>query len=312
MNENRYREAEQRLFDDAGIAPSEHWLELGTIGSRARVLEIGDGTPLVFLHGGPMSAATWSYVVSQLTGMRAILVDRPGCGLSEPPPHTPTSTTLPDYLETLTGDVLDALALDRATIVGSSLGGSAALRSAAALPHRVRGVFLAGCPPFVPGWTQIPFFTLLRTPVLGWAMVRLPATRASVRVGLRQMGHSKALRQDAIPGAMLDWERAWQRDTDTLRNDASMIRQCGTRRGGFDPSLDLAPADLGRVRVPVHLLVGSDDPIGATEVGGQLTSVLPQGTLEVWEGAGHLPWLEDPARFAHSLQTFSSVTRAMS
>lgn len=304
MNEKRYREAESRLFHDAGLEPHETWLDLSRVGVRTRVLEWGTGDPVVFLHGGPMAAATWAYVVAHLDGVRAILIDRPGCGLSEAPKRIPDPTSLPTYVEQLTEDVLDALGLNVATLVGSSLGGYSALRSAAALPDRVRGVFLAGCPPFVPGWTQISFFTMLRLPLLGRLLPHLPATSASVGMGLRQMGQTRALVQGDIPTAMLDWERAWQRHTHTLRNDARMIRRCGTFRGGFDRRLDLRPEDLDQIEKPVHILIGSADPIGGAEVGRDLERVIPNATLEVWDGAGHLPWLDDPTNLASSVRSF--------
>lgn len=304
MNEDRYREAENGLFEDAGIVPEERWLALSRIGARTRVLEYGEGVPVLFLHGGPMAAATWSYAVANLPGVRAIMVDRPGCGLSAPVPEPPDAGTLPRYLEQLTEDLLDGLDIDRAMVVGSSLGGYAATRSAMALPDRISGVFLAGHPPFVPGWTQIPFFAMLRTPVLGWLMTHLPATRAGVRLGMRQMGQRRALAAGSIPAAMLDWERAWQRHTDTLRNDAAIIRRCGTFAGGFDAGLELRAEDLGRVAGPVHLLVGSADPIGGEENGRRVAALFPAGTIEVWDGAGHLPWLDDPARLARSVESF--------
>ncbi len=303
MDENRFREAERRLFDAAGVEHRERWLELPTLGVRTRVLEAGAGEPVLFLHGGPMAAGTWAYVAAALRGFRAILLDRPGCGLSSPPPEVPDHTALPGYLEQVTADVLDALGLSETSLVGSSLGGYAALRSARALPDRVRSVFLAGCPPFVPGWMPPPFFTVLRAPLLGRLVLRLPPTAASARMGLRQLGQRRALTEGRIPAPMLDWELAWQRDTDTLRHDAAMIRACGSFLGGFDDSLDMTADELAEVTVPVHVLVGTDDPVGGADVAQQLAATLPQGSFELWDGAGHLPWLDDPDRLANSLSS---------
>ena len=303
MHEKRFLEAERRLFDAAGLEHRERWLELPTLGVRTRVLEAGAGEPALFLHGGPMAAGTWAYVAAALRGVRAILLDRPGCGLSSPPPVVPDHTTLPGYVEQLTADVLDALGLADATLVGSSFGGYSALRSARALPDRVRSVYLAGCPPFVPGWTAPPFFTVLRAPVLGRLVLGLPPTAATVRMGLRQLGQRRALTAGRIPAPMLDWELAWQRDTDTMRRDAAMIRACGTFLGGFDDSLDLSAEELAEVTVPVHVLVGTDDPVGGAEVAERLAEMLPQSSVEVWDGVGHLPWLDDPGRVAESLSS---------
>jgi pimeloyl-ACP methyl ester carboxylesterase len=304
MREERYREAEAALFADAGIDPTERWVELASIGSAVRVLEVGDGPAAVFFTGGPMAAATWSYVAARTTGIRWLLVERPGTGLSAPLRALPDVERFPGYLTDLARDVLDGLDLDSAALVGSSLGGSIALRAAAAFPDRVDKVVLVGCPAFVPGWRQPQFFTLLRTPILGRLVVAAPATRASVRMGLRQMGHAGSLAAGRIPDAMLDWERAWQRDTATLRNDAEMIVRLGSRRGGFDRRLDLGPAELAGAKAPCLVLIGTEDPVGGEPVARHLQSLLPDAAVEVIDGAGHLPWLDDPVRIASRTEAF--------
>ena len=309
MDEQRYRDAEAALFADAGIDPIERRIDLPTIGTVARVLEIGDGNPTVFLHGGPDAAATWSYLAAAATGVRCYLVDRPGCGLSEPPRTIPTAADLPAYVSRLSVDVLDALGLERATVVGCSFGGYSALRSAADHPDRVDRVVLAGCPAFVPGWNPPKLATMLRTPLLGRLLLAAPATPHTVRLSLRQLGHRRSLAAGRIPEPMLAWVLAWQRHTNTLRNDATMIVGCGTWRGGFDPRLDFDENDLGAVTVPCQILSGTDDPVGGVDVTDRLASSLPDATVEVLDHAGHLPWLDDPVRSAAHLSQFVRYDR---
>lgn len=305
---NRYLDVEQRLFDEAGIAPTVSMLDLSRVGSPARVLDIGEGRPIVFFHGGPNAAATWAYLASALAdqGMRCLLVDRPGCGLSPAPPVVPDAAALPRYLEDLSVDVLDALGLDRASLIGSSLGGYQALRASLAHGERIESVVLAGCPPFLSGWNQISFFRLLRTPLLWRLMLAAPVTDASVRMGLRQMGETKPLKDQSIPAPMLDWVAAWQRDTATMRNDASMIRACGTFLGGFDPSLDLTSDELADVGAPCLALVGADDPIGSPEF---VAARMPDATVIELAGVGHLPWLAEPVRVADEIGAFVTTAR---
>lgn len=306
-DERRYRRAEAALFQAAGIDPTERQIDLPTIGTSVRVLDHGVGDPVLFIPGGPNAAATFAEVAAHMNGLRCLLLDRPGTGLSEPLPTVPDADTLPDYVEQLVVDVLDALALDRAHLVGSSVGGYTALRAAAAHPGRVDRLVLAGCPAFVPGWTAPGFFTLLRTPVVGALVLHTPATRGAARMSLRQMGHQQSLRMGTISPEMVDWVRAWQRDTDTMASDAAMIVACGTRAGGFDPALDLAPDDLARVEARCHILVGTDDIVGAGDTARHLAQLLPHATLEVWDGAGHLPWLDDPARFGAAVASFLAL-----
>lgn len=304
----RYRQVERRLFEAAGIAPREVRITLPRLGVEARVLEVGKGEPTLFLHGGPNAAATWSYLAASASGLRCLLLDRPGTGLSRPLATVPDATTLGRVQEDLTVDVLDALGLNRAHLVGSSLGGFAALRSAATHPDRVLRVVLLGFPAFVPGWRQPRFFRLLRTPVLGRAVLALPPTPGSVRFSLRELGHQASLRAGKVPAPMLEWIRAWQADTDTMRNDAAIIVRCGSWRHGFDPSLDLGDDILSTVHAPTLVVVGSEDPVGGEEIARGLVDRLPRAQVEVMDDAGHLPWLDDPGRAAEL--AFSFVTAA--
>lgn len=310
MDERRYREAEQRLFDEAGISPQEHLIHLERVGADARVLEVGAGTPVLFLTGGPAAAAQWAHVVARAQGVRCLLLDRPGTGLSAPLTQLPDATSLPTYVEQLTADVLDAFDLDHAALVGSSLGGYSALRSAAAYPDRIIRLVLLGCPAFVPGWSPVRFFTLLRAPLVGRLMLAAPATRASTKFSLKEMGHRRSIAEGRITPAVFDWTFAWQRYTDTMRNDAAMIKKCGTWRGGFAKSLDLTAEDLARVHAPCAIAVGTDDPVGGEDVARQLGSLLPNASVAMWDGAGHLPWFDEPDRAAHLVSDYDGRSDA--
>ena len=301
---HRYRETERRLFADAGASPTEHRITLPTLGVGARVLEVGSGHPVLFLHGGPMAAGTWAYLAARTVGLRCLLLDRPGCGLSDPPPFVPTPDRLRTYVEQLTVDVLDALDLEQSSLVASSFGGYSALCSAASHPDRVDRVVLAGCPAFVPGWSEPSLFALLRAPIVRSLVLGAPVTAGSVRFFLKQAGHARSLAAGRIPEVMLAWIRAWQRDTDTMRHDAAMIRACGASIRHFDPALDLGEDDLQAVRAPCLLLAGTDDPVGGVAVMEQLARLLPVATVDAWEAAGHLPWLDDADRAAGAVTRF--------
>ena len=307
MKETRYRRVEEKLHESAGLAVEERWIDLPRVGTRARALLAGEGTPTLFLTGGPDGGgSSWSYGAARLDGIRSVLLDRPGTGLSAPPREVLTAETLPSYVADLTVDVLDALEIERAVLVGCSFGGYSALRSAIAYPDRVTGVYLAGCPAFVPGWAAPGFFTLLRTPVLGKAFLRLPANRSGARLSLRLLGHQRGLTAKRLPSELIDWVTAWQRDTDTMRHDAAMIRAAGSWLGGFEKRLDLTAEDLAAVHAPTHVLVGTDDVVGREHVANELARLLGDATVEVWQDAGHLPWYDQPEEFAKSVMRFVS------
>ena len=124
MHEARFREAEQRLWQSAGVSPTEQRLHLARTGATVRVQETGDGPAVVFVHGVSNCGASWAPLIGRLDGFRCIVLDRPGCGLSDP-----LATRLADveqlgaFGESLVVDVLDAMELDRAHVVATSFGG---------------------------------------------------------------------------------------------------------------------------------------------------------------------------------------------
>lgn len=293
-----YEAAEAALYADAGIATediTDHRIQLATLGSEARVREVSDGgrgEPVLFLHGGPNSGGTWAYLLAQLEGFRCLALDRPGTGLSDPLPRPLSVRDLDTYAEALATDVLDALGIGRAHLVGSSFGGMIALRSAAAHPERFGRMVQMACPAFAPGMLAPPFVRLLGTP-LRHVIARLPQHVRAHRSILRQIGHGHSLDTGAIPQAFEDWYFALMDLTDTAANEQAMMAEAATWRG-FDPSLELTEAQLAAVTTPTHFIWGEEDAFGGREVGDRTVAAMPEATIEYWPRSGHLPWLDDP------------------
>lgn len=295
MNEAKYREAEQRLWDSVGLAPSERYVTLPRIGTRARVLEAGQGEPVVFIHGGPNAGSTWAPLVEHLTGYRCLMVDRPGTGLSEA--YAVTKDNVAWYGDVFVGDVLDGLGLDSAHAVASSFGGMLAIRSDAAEPGRIERMVQMACPAFVPGMLTPPFMKGLGIGPLRWLINKLPPNARANDSIMRQIGHSASLNAGRIPRTFLDWYLDLQRHTDTMKNDTNMIASAMTFRG-FDTSLTLSDEVLGAVTAPTRFLWGADDGFGDEEVARDVVSRMPSADLVMIPEAGHLPWLDFPGSVA--------------
>jgi pimeloyl-ACP methyl ester carboxylesterase len=122
------------------------FFDLDEPAARLRVLEIGSGKPVLFVHG-TVGPAAWASLVSEPPGFRSIVLERPGWGLS-----STISFSEQDYgklvAEVLRG-ALDALDLEWAHVVGGSIGNVWALRLAAHHPFRVGRVVLVGAGPIV-------------------------------------------------------------------------------------------------------------------------------------------------------------------
>lgn len=147
--EQRIREAEAELFGGLGVSVDERFLRLDRTGLDVRVLGHGSGPPLILLHGVSSSAAAWAPLFPVLAGRRLLAVDLPGHGLSDPAVYRPGYVR--GHARQLIDDLLDALELDRAPVVGHSLGGMFALWYAAAGAERISRLVAIGDPAVAPG-----------------------------------------------------------------------------------------------------------------------------------------------------------------
>src|SRR5690606_33006801 len=103
-------------------------------GVRTRVVEAGDGPPLVLLHGTGGHVEAYARNVAPLARrFRVIVPDMVGHGYTAAPPRPYTLDTYAEHLDAL----LDALGVERATLSGESLGGWVAAWYARLRPARV-------------------------------------------------------------------------------------------------------------------------------------------------------------------------------
>lgn len=295
MNATKYREAEQHLWASVGLEPSEQYVALPRIGVKLRVQEVGEGEPVLFIHGGPNSGSTWAPLIEHFDGFRCLMVDRPGTGLSEPYPVTRENHRA--FGDVFIGDVLDGLSIESAHVVASSFGGMLALRSAAAEPQYVRRMVQMAAPAFAPGSSTPPFMRAIGVGPIRRLINNLPPNARANHSILRQIGHGASLDAGTIPQGFFDWYLALQRYTDTMKNDGAMISHFVSLRG-FDPADNIPDEVFAGVAAPTLFLWGCDDGFGGEDVARDVTSRMPNAELVMLPDSGHLPWLDDPASVA--------------
>lgn len=299
MEEAKYREAEERLWNFVGLSPKEHRVRVRD--ASVRIQEIGNGDPVLFIHGGPNAGTTWAGILRYFDGYRSLVVDRPGTGLSDQVPVT--VETMPGFAADFVPDILTSLGLEQAYVVASSLGGYIALHSAAAHPDRIIRMVQMACPAFAPGVAMPPFMRLMS---IGWVRRVLNALPPNERVGrsmLRQIGHGKSIDRGAIPQEFFDWYLALQRFTDTMRNDGELVGQAGSFRG-WKPDLGLTEDILSTIPTPTLFIWGADDAFGDRSVAEVTTGSMPNASLLMVPDSGHLPWLDDPAGVSRETLSF--------
>jgi pimeloyl-ACP methyl ester carboxylesterase len=300
---NRLRQVEQRLFDHYGldVAPRDVWLEDPPL--RVRVLEAGDGPALLVIHGSGMAASTWAPLLPHLAGRRLVAVDLPGFGLSDP--YDYGGRSLRRHAVAQVRSLLDALALARADIVGTSLGAMWALSFAHACPERVGRVVSIGVPAVaLPGMHGDRFFSLVSMPVAGALAVRLrPPSAGIARRALADVLGPAALERTpdewfevvrhamGVPG----WPRA-------MRSHMRLALHPGRPRAENSFSDD----ELSALRTPVLFIWGDHDVYGSPEIGRRAAALMPDARLAVVPG-NHAPFLDDPERCAALIAGFLGV-----
>ena len=267
-------------------------------GQRIHVVERGDGPPALFLHGTNTSSLSFVPILEHLQGIRAIAVDRPGHGLSDPPPVA--RGRFRDAAVEFIDEILTALRLDDVTLVGQSGGGVWTLWYAMAHPERVRSLVLLGSAPLLPG-TRCPApLRLMATPGLGPMMARLvKPTRTSLVRLLSSVGEGDTIvRHPDLIDALV----AGGNDRVAVAADLAELR-AWIQPFGFRRAMRFQPAELTGLSVPTLLIWGDHDPIGTVDAARAAAGLIPGARLELVP-AGHVPQLGHPQRVADLVSTF--------
>jgi pimeloyl-ACP methyl ester carboxylesterase len=284
-----------KVAADAAIRRHER-LTASECPRRGRVVEVdgvevhyeeaGAGPALLFLHGLGASGFAFRKNVPELAGrFRVIAPDLPGFGFSGRDAPDLSMTALAGYAAGL----LDALGVDRVSVVGHSMGGDIALRLALAEPARVERLVLVA-----PATDGVMRRGALLAPLYG---PLLPVWAAALRV---------------LPGARRWWLSHACYDSSYLTEDVlagyaapGMVRGhvAALRRLLRDRGKD-GPYDPSVIKAPVLIVWGEADRILGAASGRRLAGRVPGAEFLVVEGAGH--WLpeEQPQRFNEILLSF--------
>lgn len=298
MDLERHRRIESALWASFGATPKDRFVEVGPDRVRHRVQELGDGPPLLFVHGTSVTGTCFGPLAAQLGEHRCLVLDRAGCGFSDRITGRLDLDGFQDFADRYVVDVLDALGLDRAPVVSTSFGGYFAFRAAAAHPDRIVAIrhlaWSAGAP-----IAAVPLvMRMAGLPTVGRLMTRLPVPRAAAKALLTQIGLGDALAAGKVSDEFIDWFHSVVRDTDTLRNELDALPPITSVRSGLNHDLLLDPDLLGSIEVPVSFLWGANDPMGGPDSAASFVAQIPGATLDVAPGAGHAPWVDDVVRAA--------------
>lgn len=251
---------------------------------------LGEGAPLVLLHGFTGSVAAWGGLRSALARRRRVIAfDLPGHG-SSPVPPDPQQARLPQVAEALVHR-LAALGVQRADWLGYSLGARAALHVAVAHPEAVRTLVLEGASPGIADSVE--------RAARATADARL--AESIERDGLERfvdawLAQPLFATQARLPDDVRARERA-RRLEGSVAGYASALRAMGT--GTQQPLW----GHLGAIRARVLLLAGLRD-VKYCSIARAMAASLPDARVAIVPGAGHAVHLEQPDAWLDQVESF--------
>lgn len=243
------------------------------------VLAAGDGPPLVFLHG--LFGPDWSGYLDELSTARRVLAP------AHPGGDHPDDLALLDSVAELVlyyDDLFDALGLDRFDLVGHSFGGMVAAEYAATFRERVDRLVLID--PLGLWRDDVPVADHL-----------LVADEARTRMLYRDATHPEIAERHREPSDLHEAQAHTVRQFAALAATAHFIHPI--------PERGLSKR-LRRIAAPTLVLWGSDDGLVPPVYGADFCTAIPDARLELVEGAGHYPHLEQRATTASHTTCFLS------
>jgi pimeloyl-ACP methyl ester carboxylesterase len=264
------------LMPESAAAISEHTAELRELPVFWRSGPVGaEHAPPLYLHGVPTNCDDWSAFLARSGGLA---VDLPGFGRSGKPGYL--TYTIPEY-EGFIESFLELVGIETVQLVMHDWG-SVGLAFAQRNPERVEKLVLIDAVPFLPGYRWHLVARVWRTPAIGEL-----AMGATTRLVVRTASRLANTRPGTLPKPLVESMLA-HFDQGTQR---AILRLYRSSPAGV---LERAGNDLGSLAMPALVIWGARDPYIPMRFGREYANVLPAAELEVFEEAGHWPWLEEP------------------
>jgi pimeloyl-ACP methyl ester carboxylesterase len=284
------------------FSEKKRFLRIGEI--RVAYYEEGNYEPLLFLHGCPFSSYIWRKVIPRLSPhYRCLAPDLLGLGDTETPADADWS--LPAQASMII-ELLDALNIERAHVVGHDHGGAVAQLLAAKHPKRIQRLVLTNSEAYDnwPSEEERPFVRLTQIPILGdviiWGLSRRPILRFTL--AMERAVHDP----EVLTPALVD---GYIRANFNDRHRREKTRQF--LAGQLDPennrtTLDLLDS-LRHFDHPTLLIWGENDPHFGPKWGKRLYRDIPGAVrLELLSDTGHLLMEERPHEIATVINEFLS------
>jgi pimeloyl-ACP methyl ester carboxylesterase len=275
----------------------DRFLDVGAGEAAYRV--VGTGPDVLFVHGWPVSSATFRQLLPHLVDhVTCHLIDFPSAGSSRFDANTPMSIS--QHIETVRR-VVDLLELDHVALVGHDSGGMIARHAMVGDP-RLRAMGLINTEPHDPSWRFKSFIASRHLPALsaglGWVAGKPRIVRSRAVFGDAFVDRS------LLGGEFAEFFLAPLHESRLHRDAAVKLLR------SFDMQHVTDLTDIHRrIDVPVQLVWGAKDPFFPVDRAHAMVAEFPDAQITVIEGAGLFSHEERPAEVASALLPTLTGTR---
>jgi proline-specific peptidase len=257
-------------------------------GVRLHVRDWGEGKPLLFLHGWPLSDEMYEYQFDELRkkGFRCIAFSLRGFGKSDQPDSGYSYDIFADDINT----VLDDLGISQLPMIGFSMGGALAAYYASKYPERVSKLVLIGAA--APIWTQREDYTIGSTKADVDKLIELcNSNRMEL---LKVFEGIFTASEDSIPVSIKDWlhNLNMQASPIAMEECLKLLRDADLRQ------------DLESVQVPTLILHGKKDKICPFEFSEEMRKRIKNSKVVPFENSGHAIFYEEKEKLNSELIKF--------
>ena len=253
---------------------------------RIHVMEYGDGSPLLLVHGAGSGGAVWHRQIAALsTDHRVIVPDIPMFGMSEVPARVHASRR--QIADVILG-VMDALGVEVADIAGHSLGALGSLGAMIREPARFKRAVIMSSPGFGRGLNW-----LLRIASIGMLQrfIRYDSRRA------RNLFFDRFEAQRTGPSDEREMWKELHFQVGSRNGGTPSFRQGLRSFTGLGGQHDILPhSELAKVKASTLLIWGDADRIIPMRHSRRAVELLPKAQLEILDDCGHLVQLEASQR----------------
>ena len=274
--------------------PEDYYIKVGTL--KIRYWALGNrGTPVILIHGLGASADIWMYNVEALAKQHQVYaLDLVGFGRSDKPGPSFSPFDYTPFLD----EFIKALDIDRVSLVGQSLGGGIALHYAVQFPQKVEKLVLVDSAGL--GKEVIWTLRLMSLRLVGELFSH--PSRRGVEIFFKLAVRNRALVTKEFVELYYDIfsQPGFQKFF------LKILRQIVNIRGAREEILGPIMNNLPKITQPVLIIWGEKDRVLPLKHGHLAKEKLPNATLEIMEGCGHIPFFERSEEFNRAVLSFLS------